>query len=122
MHGNISWRRNQSSEGPEYAPIRNHRSTKAVNAQLQWLEQKNQESEPVTHLQITVFVDKDIGGFEITMNNTSRMNVFQTPQDLVQEVLDELLLKWSGCKKTVKIGSEEFCDKIAVRESVSTGT
>lgn len=34
-------------------------------------------------------------------------------QDLVEEILDELLLEWSGGEKTMKIRSEQFGDKVA---------
>lgn len=47
------------------------------------------------------------------MNDAGRVDVFQTSQDLVKEVLDELLLERSGGKETVKISTEEFGHEIA---------
>jgi hypothetical protein len=38
---------------------------------------------------------------------------FETHQNLVEEVLDELLLKWSGSKETMKIGAEQLSDEIS---------
>ena len=37
-----------------------------------------------------------------------------TYHDLVQEVLDELLLKWPRSEKTVKIGSEKLGDEVDI--------
>lgn len=36
--------------------------------------------------------------------------LFETHQNLVQEVLDELLLKRAGGEEAVQIGAEEFGD------------
>lgn len=47
------------------------------------------------------------------MNDTSRVNVFQSTQDLVQKVLDELFFERSGSEETVQVGTEQFSDKVA---------
>jgi len=49
----------------------------------------------VANLQVAVLVDQDVAGLQVTVDNTSRVNVFQTTKDLVEEVLNELLLKRS---------------------------
>jgi hypothetical protein len=43
----------------------------------------------IANLQVTVFVDEDVGGFEITMNDTCRVNVFEA-------TLDELAMDLEG--------------------------
>ena len=79
----------------------------------------------VTDLEVTVFIDEDIRRFQISVDYTSRVNVFETPlingiglakviiqafgythEYLVQEVLNELLLERSRRKEPMKIGSE----------------
>jgi hypothetical protein len=40
----------------------------------------------------------------------ARLRLFETHQNLVKEVLDELLLKRAGGKETVQIGTEKFGD------------
>ena len=40
------------------------------------------------------------------------MDVFETTENLIQEILDELLFKRSGCKESVKIGTKEFGDEV----------
>jgi hypothetical protein len=66
----------------------------------------------VTDLQIAILVDKDVARFEITMDDSCRVYIFETTlythqshavlasdhwkyQDLVEEVLDELFLEGS---------------------------
>ena len=71
----------------------------------------------VANLEIAVFVDKNVARLEIAMHNTRRVDILeaalissvisfrtiqflwaqdhQTYHDLVEEVLDELLFKWS---------------------------
>jgi hypothetical protein len=51
------------------------------------------------------------------------VNILETPQDLVQKVLDELLLQRSTCEQSVKICPEQFSDKVAANsESRSKST
>jgi hypothetical protein len=76
----------------------------------------------VADLEIAILVDEDVAGFEITVDNTRRVYIFktslpncqfcrilqslaQTYQNLIEEVLDELLLKWSGGKEAMQIGA-----------------
>lgn len=47
------------------------------------------------------------------MDDTGRVNVFQTSEDLVEEVLDKLLLEWTRGEESVKIGTEELSDEVA---------
>ena len=47
------------------------------------------------------------------MNDTGRMDILQSAENLVQEVLYELLLKWSGGKETVEISAEELGNEVA---------
>jgi hypothetical protein len=70
--------------------------------------------ERVTNLQITVLIDQNITRLQIPMNNSRRVHIFQPSQYLIQEVLDELLLEWSGGKKSVQVGTQEFCHEVAV--------
>jgi hypothetical protein len=71
----------------------------------------------LAYLQVTILVNQNVTGFQIPMHNSSRVDVFQTTQDLVQEVLDELLFERTRCEKTVQIGTKELCDKVADRSA-----
>jgi len=70
----------------------------------------------VANLQIAVLVDENVGGFEVTVDNASGVDVFQTTQDLVEEVLDELLLKRARGEEAVQVGAQELGDNIHVLE------
>jgi len=39
----------------------------------------------------------------------------ETHKNLVEEVLNELFFKWSGCKETMEIGAEQLSDEISVQ-------
>jgi hypothetical protein len=69
-----------------------------------------------THLEVTVLVDKDVRGLEITMDDTGRVDVLEPAEDLVEEVLDELLLKWPAGEETVQVGTQKLSDKVAATE------
>lgn len=47
------------------------------------------------------------------MDDTGGVDILQSAENLVQEVLYELLLEWSGGKKTVEISAEELGDEVA---------
>ena len=82
----------------------------------------------IADLQITVLVYEDVAGLQVTVNDTSGVNIFQstlstlvrrlacwifaTYQNLVKEVLDELLLQRPGGEETVEIGSKELGDEV----------
>lgn len=72
------------------------------------------------HLQITILVDQNVTRLQITVHDTCRVHVFQTTEDLVQEVLDELLLEWSGSQETVEIGTKKLCHEVAVLSASCT--
>ena len=72
----------------------------------------------VADLQVAVFVHKDVAGLQVAVDDSCRMDVFQTSllplahetvlqteshQYLVEEVLNELLLKGAGGEETVEI-------------------
>lgn len=85
----------------------------------------------VANLQIAVLVDQDVARLQIAVDDTSRVDVFQssletrsvmflyaeqlgrTHQNLVEEVLDELLLERSRGQEAVEIGAQELGDEIA---------
>lgn len=89
----------------------------------------------VTDLEVTVLVDEDVAGLEIAVNDTSRVNVFETAleregglvkkekrgdwtngethENLVQKVLDKLALEGTGSKQTVQVGAEQLGHKVA---------
>jgi hypothetical protein len=48
------------------------------------------------------------------VDNTGRVDVFQTSEDLVKEVLDELLFKRTRCEESVKIGTKELGNEVAI--------
>ena len=50
------------------------------------------------------------------MNHASRVYVFESSQDLVEKVLDELFFERSGGQQSVEIGSEELSDEVEVFE------
>jgi hypothetical protein len=82
----------------------------------------------IADLQITVLVDENVAGLQVSVDDTSRVNIFQstlstlvgdppcwifaTYQNLVKEVLNELLLQRPGGEETVEIGSEELSDEV----------
>jgi len=47
----------------------------------------------ITDLEVTVGVNKEVPGLEITMINASRMNVLESSQNLIQEELDVIVCK-----------------------------
>ena len=67
----------------------------------------------IANLQVAVLVDKDVGWLEIAVDDTGGVDILQSAENLVQEVLYELLLEWSGGKKTVEISAEELGDEVA---------
>ena len=67
----------------------------------------------VANLQVAVLVDEDVGWLEIAMDDTGGVDILQSTENLVQEVLYELLLKRSGGKETVEISAEELGDEVA---------
>lgn len=93
----------------------------------------NSSETEVTDLQVAVLVDEDVAGLEIAMNDTGRVNILETAlymigqskllgermrlpqgsyQNLIEEVLDELLLKRSRCEQSVEIGSQKLSDEV----------
>ena len=70
----------------------------------------------VADLEVTVLVDEDVRGLQVTVDDAGRVDVLQSTEDLVQEVLDELLLQWSGRQETVQVGTEELRDEVDVLE------
>lgn len=56
-----------------------------------------------THLQITCCVQQQIAGLQIPMKHISRVDVFQSSQDLVQEVTYVVITKLLRLQKLVKI-------------------
>lgn len=71
----------------------------------------------VADLQVAVLVDQDVTWLQVSVNNAGRVDVFQTPHDLVEEVLDELLLQGSRGEKPVQIGSQQLRDEVAEAKS-----
>lgn len=49
----------------------------------------------VADLQVAVLVNQNITRFQVAVDDACGVNVFKTPHDLVEEVLDELLLERS---------------------------
>ena len=91
----------------------------------------NASEAEIANLEIAILVDENVGGLEITVDDTCGVDVFQTTlrrldcaivaqrrfkahQNLVQEVLDELLLEGTRSEETVQIGSEEFSDCVSL--------
>lgn len=90
----------------------------------------------VADLQITVLVDEDVAGLQVTVHDTGGVDVFQptlfisvkcsdhgqfdTYQDLVKKVLDELLLQRPGGEQAVQIGAEKFGDEVTKRSAVGS--
>lgn len=68
----------------------------------------------IADLQIAVLVDEDVAGLEVAVDDTGGVDVFQSPHDLVQEVLDELRLEWPRSKESVEICAEELGDEVDV--------
>jgi hypothetical protein len=48
------------------------------------------------------------------VNDARAVHIFETSKNLVKEILDELLLERSRSKKSMKVGSEKFCDEINI--------
>jgi hypothetical protein len=46
------------------------------------------------YLEVTVFVQQDITGLQISVNDSCRVDVLECSQNLVKEVLDMLNLKF----------------------------
>lgn len=80
----------------------------------------NTSQSKVANLQVAVLVHQDVGGFQIAMDDTCRVDVFQTTQNLIQEVLDELLLEWPTGEESVEVGAQELGNKVAANELYSS--
>lgn len=76
------------------------------------------------HLQITIFVDENIWGFQITMNDVGSVqelwmmsmgvgNNLEAFEDLVHKILHVLFLQFAWGNQTLQIGTHQFCHKIA---------
>lgn len=50
------------------------------------------------------------------MDNTRRVDVFQTTENLVEEILNELLLERSRSEQSVEVGTQQLGDKVNVLE------
>lgn len=72
----------------------------------------------VADLQIAVLVDENVAWLQVTVDDTGRVNVLETSEDLVQEVLNELLLEWTAGEQSVEISAEELGDKVTVRVKI----
>jgi hypothetical protein len=68
------------------------------------------------YLEITVFVDENVGGLEVTVDNACRVDILETAENLVEEVLDKLLLEWPRGEQTVEVGTKELGHKVDVLE------
>ena len=55
----------------------------------------------IADLQIAVLVHEDVAGLEVSVHHAGGVHVFQSPQDLVEEILDKLLLERPGGEETV---------------------
>lgn len=82
----------------------------------------------IADFEIAVLIHEDVAGLQVTMYDTSGVDVFQstlsesavvlelgnfaTHQNLVEKVLDELLLQRSGGEQAMEIGSEELGDEV----------
>jgi hypothetical protein len=86
----------------------------------------------IADLEVAIFVHEDVGGFEVSVDDAGRVDVFQTAlgfvrvrycfdsclpthQNLIEEVLDELFLERSRREESMEIGAEEFGDCRVVR-------
>ena len=56
----------------------------------------NARKTEIANLQVAVLVDEDVGWLEIAVDDTGGVDILQSAENLVQEVLYELLLKRSG--------------------------
>lgn len=70
----------------------------------------------VANLEVTVLVDEDVRGLQVTVDDAGRVDVLQSTEDLVQEVLDELLLQWPRRQEAVQVGTKQLRDEVDVLE------
>ena len=72
------------------------------------------------NLKITVFVQEDIAGFQVAMNDVSRMQKFKGAQHLINEVLDMLGEKLlARTNNTTQIGFHELADEVYVAKHLA---
>lgn len=55
----------------------------------------------IADLQVAVLVDEDIARLKIAVHDACRVNVFETAQDLVEEVLYELFFERARSEESV---------------------
>lgn len=55
-----------------------------------------------------------IATYQITMNDTRRVNVLETTHDLIEEVLHELFFKRPAGEQAVQVGPQKFGDEIQI--------
>lgn len=70
----------------------------------------------VANLEIAILVNQNVAGFQVPVHHASRVHVFQTSHDLVQEILDELLLEGPGGQQPVQVSPQELGDEVDVLE------
>lgn len=58
---------------------------------------------------------------EISMYDTGRVHVFESTENLIQKVLNELLLQGPRSEQTVQVGSQKFGDEVAGESKVVGG-
>ncbi len=70
----------------------------------------------IADLEIAILVYENVAWLEITVDDACRVDVLETTENLVQEVLDKLLLERSARQETVQIGTEKFGNEVNVFE------
>lgn len=81
-----------------------------VSRHLRVLDARQSE---VADLQVAVLVDEDVAGLEVAMDHAGGVDVFETAQDLVEEVLYELFFKRARGEEAVQVGAQELGDEVA---------
>ncbi len=54
---------------------------------------------------------------KIAVHDARRVDIFETAQNLVEEILDELLLEGAGGEEAVEVGAEQLSNKVAAMRS-----
>ena len=76
----------------------------------------------VANLEQTIAIDKQVAGLDIAMNDTSRVQLFDATQDLVQEELDMVLCEHLWTRDDfVKIALHELGEYVDLVKEINNG-
>jgi hypothetical protein len=75
----------------------------------------------VANLEIAVGIEKQVGGFQVAMDNVGAVNRFEGAQSLVNEILTVIIRQVLSPDNTVKISLHQLLDEVDFFELIQSG-